>query len=169
MRLLADPLGLYPCDRWYGRHAESSNPRIVALAMEPARCNNQPVPVLLGCDSARGGITSFPLPLIRLAGQAPSATPRGADIDGTRLGFDMARAIFPSLFLAVLMAVHAVAAAAGDRPASNTFMLLAAAPARPAPQSMPSNGVGIGPGKPVVSNPYQVPLLQNAGSLRGAR
>jgi hypothetical protein len=30
---------------------------------------------------------------------------------------------------------------------------------------MPSNGVGIGPSKPVVSNPYQVPLLQNAGSL----
>jgi hypothetical protein len=82
----------------------------------------------------------------------------------------MARAFLAPLLLAVLTALPAVVAAAGparegDRPTTNTFMLIAPAPARPGPQSMPSNGVGIGPSKPVVSNPYQVPLLQNAGSL----
>jgi hypothetical protein len=86
----------------------------------------------------------------------------------------MARAFLGPLLLAAVTAIPAVAAAAGPareggRPASNTFALVVAAPAGPGPQSMPSNGVGIGPSKLVVSNPYQVPLLQNAGSLRGAR
>jgi hypothetical protein len=91
------------------------------------------------------------------------------------LDLAMARAFLPLLVLLGLTAAHTVAAAPGsarqgDRAVTNTFMLVTAAPpAHPAPRSAPSNGVGIGPGKPVVSNPYQVPLLQNAGPLRGAR
>jgi hypothetical protein len=68
-----------------------------------------------------------------------------------------------------LAAVHAAVAAdhGGDRRTTNTFVLVTAAPAKPAePQRPSSNGVGVPPAKPVVSNPYQVPLLQNAGTLR---
>jgi hypothetical protein len=84
----------------------------------------------------------------------------------------MARAFLPPLVLLALATAHTVAPAAGstreaNRPATNTFMLVTPAP--PAPRSLPSNGVGIGPNKPVMTNPYQVPLLQNAGPLRGAR
>ncbi|HEV8208752.1 MAG TPA: hypothetical protein VGP77_01470 [Vicinamibacterales bacterium] len=62
-------------------------------------------------------------------------------------------------------------AAAGDRdggrPATNSFVLVTAATAQPAAAPRPSpNGTGVPPAKPVVSNPYQVPLLQNAGTLR---
>ena len=58
----------------------------------------------------------------------------------------------------------------GDRRATNSFVLVTAPPAKPAASPrLSSNGVGVAPAKPVVSNPYQVPLLQNAGSLRGTR
>jgi hypothetical protein len=68
-----------------------------------------------------------------------------------------------------LAAVHAAVAAAhgGVSRTTNTIVLVTAAPAEPAgPQRPSSNGVGVPPAKPVVSNPYQVPLLQNAGTLR---
>jgi len=90
----------------------------------------------------------------------------------------MARAFLPvfraALLLAGLAAVHPVAAAGGavrdgDRRATSTFTLLTGAPANPAPRGGQSNGVGVGPSKPVVSNPYNVPLLQNAGSLGSMR
>jgi hypothetical protein len=48
-------------------------------------------------------------------------------------------------------------------------LLTPAAPPKTSSASPSSNGVGIGPAKPVVSNPYNVPLLQNAGSLRSGR
>lgn len=54
----------------------------------------------------------------------------------------------------------------GKRP-TNSFNLVYAATPR-ATAGAPSMGVGV-PGKPVVSNPYNVPLLQNAGSLGSAR
>jgi hypothetical protein len=90
------------------------------------------------------------------------------------LDLAMARSYLAPLLLAAVAAAQTVAVAGGpardgNRPASNTFTLVAVTPARPAPGSVPSNGVGVGPGKPVVSNPYHVPLLQNAGSLRGVR
>ena len=77
------------------------------------------------------------------------------------------------LLLAALAATQAATAAGspgqGDRRTTNTFTMLASAPpAQPAGRGA-SNGVGIAPSKPVVSNPYNVPLLQNAGSLRAVR
>jgi hypothetical protein len=70
--------------------------------------------------------------------------------------------------LAAASAASAGGPAAGDpaRTSTNSFTLVVAA----APQTaatVPSMGVGV-PTKPVVSNPYNVPLIRNAGSL-GAR
>src|SRR6185369_5218500 len=68
----------------------------------------------------------------------------------------MLRASFPVLRAAVvvggLLALQGAVAGDrdGDRRVTNSFVLVTAAP----------------PAKPVVSNPYQVPLLQNAGTLR---
>jgi len=78
------------------------------------------------------------------------------------------------MLLAGLAALHPVAAAAGsvrdgDRRVTNSFTMLSSAPASPAPRGGQSNGVGVGPSKPVVSNPYNVPLLQNAGSFGSMR
>jgi len=88
----------------------------------------------------------------------------------------MARALLPICQGALLMglAAAACAAAAGpprdsERRTTNSFGLVySATPATP-PKGGQSNGVGVGPSKPVVSNPYNVPLLQNAGSLRSSR
>jgi hypothetical protein len=77
------------------------------------------------------------------------------------------------LLLAGSLAIETAAAGGpgreGDRRASNTFTLITSAPAAKGPSVSQSNGVGIGPSKPVVSNPYNVPLLQNAGSLQSRR
>jgi hypothetical protein len=78
-----------------------------------------------------------------------------------------------ALLLTGLAVVHPVAAAGGsvrdgDRRLTNSFTLLSSAPANPGPRGQ-SNGVGVGPSKPVVSNPYNVPLLQNAGALGAMR
>ena len=84
----------------------------------------------------------------------------------------MLRASFPVLRAAVvvggLLALQGAVAGDrdGDRRVTNSFVLVTAAPT-PAQTPRPSpNGSGVPPAKPVVSNPYQVPLLQNAGTLR---
>ena len=77
-----------------------------------------------------------------------------------------------ALLVAALAGAHSLAAggpAASDRRASNSFTLLTPAAVPKTSPSSASNGVGVGPAKPVVSNPYNVPLLQNAGSLRSSR
>ena len=73
-----------------------------------------------------------------------------------------------AVVLGGLLAVQAAAAGDrdGGRPSTNSFVLVTVATAKPAPTSLPTNGAAVPPAKPVVSNPYQVPLLQNAGSLR---
>ena len=88
----------------------------------------------------------------------------------------MAPAFHPVLRAVVLLVGLALTDAAaaggvrdGDRRASNSFTLLTTSAPVKAPSGGQSNGVGIGPNKPVVSNPYNVPLLQNAGSLRSGR
>jgi len=113
------------------------------------------------------------MPLVRLAVRRPSATAAAADIHATNPDLAMVRT-FPHVVraaavLAGLMAAQCAVAADhnGDRKTTNTFVLLTGAPAKPADAPRPSsNGVGVAPAKPVVSNPYQVPLLQNAGTLR---
>jgi hypothetical protein len=97
----------------------------------------------------------------------------GADIDATNPDLAMVRAfvhvVRAAAVLGALVAAHAAVAADrdGDRRTTNTFVLVTGAPAKPADAPRPSsNGVGVAPAKPVVSNPYQVPLLQNAGTLR---
>jgi hypothetical protein len=52
---------------------------------------------------------------------------------------------------------------------TNSFNVLYTATAPNAPVIVPSNGAGLGPGKAVVTNPYNVPLFQNAGALRPGR
>jgi hypothetical protein len=86
----------------------------------------------------------------------------------------MLRASFPVVRAAVviggLLALQGAVAGDrdGDRRVTNSFVLVTGAPATPAATPRPSpNGTGVPPAKPVVSNPYQVPLLQNAGTLRG--
>jgi hypothetical protein len=54
-------------------------------------------------------------------------------------------------------------------PASNSFNVFYSATAPNAPVVVPSNGTGLPPSKPVVTNPYNVPLIQNAGSLGSVR
>jgi hypothetical protein len=88
----------------------------------------------------------------------------------------MLREILPigraAVLVASLVAVGAAVAGGSsprDRQATNTFTLLTGNTAQQAPVVVRSNGTGIGPSKPVVSNPYQVPLLQNAGPIRALR
>jgi hypothetical protein len=89
----------------------------------------------------------------------------------------MQRAFFPIsrtlVLLASLAALHHTAAAGppapGGRGQASTFtMLVTATPPQAGPRGA-QNGVGIAPSKPVVRNPYNVPLLQNAGSVRSLR
>jgi len=56
---------------------------------------------------------------------------------------------------------------AGDsaKKSGNTFTLITTATATGTRVSVPSAGASLAP-KAVVSNPYNVPLLQNAGTLR---
>jgi hypothetical protein len=69
--------------------------------------------------------------------------------------------------LACLSAASAAAGgpAAGDpgKKSTNSFSLVTAATPQTA-ATAPSMGVGV-PTKPVVSNPYNVPLIRNAGSF----
>lgn len=88
----------------------------------------------------------------------------------------MTREILPIVRAAVIVAglVAIEAAVAGgsppaDRRATNTFTLLTVPAAPESRVVVPSNGTGVGSSKPVVSNPYQVPLLQNAGPIRSLR
>jgi hypothetical protein len=74
--------------------------------------------------------------------------------------------------IGMLAAVHAAVAGerGGDRRTSNTFVVVVPAPEKPAAtRGVSSNGATVAPSKPVVTNPYQVPLLHNAGSLRATR
>ena len=59
---------------------------------------------------------------------------------------------------------------AGDsaKKSGNTFSLVTTATATGTRVSAPSAGASLAP-KAVVSNPYNVPLLQNANSLRSSR
>lgn len=88
----------------------------------------------------------------------------------------MVRPPFPLVRAAVLIgglvALHGAHGGdrEGDRRSTNSFVLVVSAAAKlPPGQPLPTNGVGVPPAKPVLSNPYQVPLLQNAGTLRGSR
>jgi hypothetical protein len=88
----------------------------------------------------------------------------------------MTREILPiaraALILTALVAAGSAVAGGnspGDRRVTNTFSLVTGAAPAQSRVVVPSNGAGIGPSKPVVSNPYQVPLLQNAGSMGGLR
>jgi len=99
--------------------------------------------------------------------------PWRADTVGSSRILAMLRASFPLVRAAVviggLLALQGAVAGDrdGDRRVTNTFVYVPAAGAKPAPTPRPSpNGTGLPPSKPVVSNPYQVPLLQNAGTLR---
>ena len=76
------------------------------------------------------------------------------------------------VLLAGLVAASAASAGgsaggeAGRKP-TNSFNLVYAATPR-APAAAPSMGAGV-PAMAVVSNPYNVPLIQNAGSLSSSR
>ncbi len=75
--------------------------------------------------------------------------------------------------LVVGLAAAGAASAAGPgndsgRKSGNSFNLLYTAAAPHAPVIVPSVGAGIAP-KAVVADPYNVPLIQNAGSLHSAR
>ena len=73
-----------------------------------------------------------------------------------------------AVVIAGLLALHDAGAGDrdGGRPSTNTFVLVSVATPKPSPTPLPLNGASVPPAKPIVSNPYQVPLLQNAGSLR---
>ena len=84
----------------------------------------------------------------------------------------MARA-FLLIHLTVAAAVRAsasAASAAGDpgRKSGNSFVMVTMATAPGSRVVTPSAGASVAP-KAVVSNPHNVPLLQNAGSLRAVR
>lgn len=71
--------------------------------------------------------------------------------------------------LAAASAVSAGGAASDSgRKTSNSFSLVTSAAAPNTRVIAPSAGASLAP-KAVVSNPYHVPLIQNAGSLRSSR
>lgn len=71
--------------------------------------------------------------------------------------------------LAAASAVSAAGAASDSgRKSGNSFNLLTSAAAPNTRVIAPSAGASLAP-KAVVSNPYNVPLIQNAGSLRSSR
>ncbi len=72
--------------------------------------------------------------------------------------------------LATAGAASAVGGPSGDagKKSGNTFNMISTAPVAGTSGIAPSAGVGLSP-KSVVSNPYNVPLLQNASSLRSNR
>ena len=87
----------------------------------------------------------------------------------------MARAFLLIRLTLVLVGALAGAAGASAGPAAdaakksgNTFNLVTAAPATGPRAGAPSAGASLAP-KAVVSDPYRVPLLQNASSLRSGR
>ena len=87
----------------------------------------------------------------------------------------MARAFLLIRLTLVLAGSLAAAAAsaggsAGDsaKKSGNTFTMVTAATPAGTRVSAPSAGASLAP-KAVVSNPYHVPLLQNASSLRSSR
>ena len=57
----------------------------------------------------------------------------------------------------------------GARKTSNSFMLVQGAPPQVSGATPASAGTGIPSSKPIILNPYHVPLLQNASSLRSSR
>jgi hypothetical protein len=84
----------------------------------------------------------------------------------------MARAFLLIRLTLVLVGGLAAGAASAGGPAGdsakksgNTFTLITTATATGTRVSVPSAGASLAP-KAVVSNPYNVPLMQNAGSLR---
>jgi hypothetical protein len=80
-----------------------------------------------------------------------------------------------ALAVAALLAVGAAAAGglssseAPKKSATNSFNILSTGASPNAPVVVPSNGTGLPPGKAVVTNPYNVPLFQNAGALGAVR
>jgi hypothetical protein len=90
----------------------------------------------------------------------------------------MARAhdsILRTVALTIGLAAASAAAAAGGaandgaRRTTNSFMLIQAPTAPQSAGTTPSAGAGIASSKPVILNPYHVPLIQNAGSLSSGR
>jgi hypothetical protein len=74
------------------------------------------------------------------------------------------------------MVVANGASAAGNFSASdaakkstNSFNVMYPTASPAAAVVVPTNGTGLAPGKAVVTNPYAVPLFQNAGTLRPGR
>jgi hypothetical protein len=78
-------------------------------------------------------------------------------------------AVAIGLVAASAVAVAGGAANEGGRKTSNSFTLLTGAAAPQAASPIPSPGAAVASSKPVVVNPYHVPLIQNAGSLGSAR
>lgn len=60
------------------------------------------------------------------------------------------------------------ASRAAKRP-NNSFNLFVAPPPGPGTVVLPDRGVGIASSKAVITDPYKVPLIQNAGSLTPGR
>jgi hypothetical protein len=71
---------------------------------------------------------------------------------------------------AAVLASASAASAAGDagRKSGNTFVMVTTATAPGSRVVTPSAGASVAP-KAVVSNPHNVPLLQNTSSLRAVR
>jgi len=87
----------------------------------------------------------------------------------------MARAFLPLRLTLLLVAGIAAAGAAraggppdSGKKSTNTFTMVTWTAAPSTRGAAPSAGASLAP-KTIVSNPYNVPLLQNAGSLRPGR
>ena len=64
---------------------------------------------------------------------------------------------------------NAGAASDASRRTTNSFNLFVAPPPGASNVQLTAQGVGIASGKPMIMDPYKVPLIQNAGSLTPGR
>jgi hypothetical protein len=67
------------------------------------------------------------------------------------------------------MAARSAASDAAAKRPSNSFNLYVVPPPGDSTVVLPTPGTGIGPGRTVVTDPYKVPLIQNAGTLTPGR
>ena len=81
----------------------------------------------------------------------------------------IALAVAPMVVANSAEAAGSFSASDAAKKSTNSFNVMYPATGPAAPVILPTNGTGVAPSKAVVTNPYAVPLFQNAGTLHTGR